>query len=116
MVIISRAIEETVKEEHVLAADRERRLKLILLERTTQDRGDGTRDPTELRETRKDEIVMNMRRDVERLDQEKATREQYDVEAARTILINLMVDLANETRDSRFETAVEVLTKPADYF
>jgi hypothetical protein len=116
MVIISQAIEETVKEENVMGKERERRLKVILLERAQSSRNSEVIDPTNSAEHHKDRILMAVEKDIERLDDEKAEREQYDVEVARVLLLHLMDDLGEITGDSRFEAAAEVLLKPADYY
>lgn len=116
MVIISQAIEETVKEEKAMGVERERRLKLILLERAETRRSSQPLDPTDQAGSHEDRIMAAVEKDIERLDGEKAVREQYDVEVARKILVHLMDDLGQLTGDSRFEAAAEVLLKPADYY
>ena len=116
MVIISQAIEETVKEENTMSMDRERRLKLILLERARTSRNSELIDPTAEAQNHEEKIMMAVEKDIERLDGEKAEREQYHAEVARTILVHLMDDLAGMTGDSRFDAAAEILLKPADYY
>ena len=113
--IIGRAVEETVREANRMAVERERQLKIILVERAKLSNRDVI-DSTGLAENHSDQVIMGVERDIKRLDAEKAIREQYDVEVARSILLHLMDNLGDITGDSRFDAAAQALLKPADYY
>ena len=115
MVILGQSIEETVREEGRMATERERRLKVILLERNFADTvAVNKRVPSA--KSQDFEMKEQIEADIARLDREKAIREQYDIETARRLMIHLVEELAISTDDGRFDAAAEILRKPQDYY
>ena len=57
---------------------------------------------------------MQLEEDIAELDRQKAIREQYDINTARMIMINLLNELGDITHDDRFAGAREIMEKEAD--
>ena len=52
--------------------------------------------------------------DIDRLNREKAKREQYDEEHAREHVIALLQRIYNSTNDERFHSALDIMLKDKD--
>lgn len=121
MVILGQSIEETVRDEVKSAAERERRLKVILLDRNCDPEAKGNGNDITSNSKSLDfkldfEVKLQIEADISRLDREKALREQYDIDTARVMIIHLVEKLAASTNDGRFDAAAEMLKKPQDYY